>query len=182
MIGLTIASMSDAVSVGRVSFFGMEGVAALMSLITTKDSSSMRAKANAVSSIRTYSDSMLSVVATVASYPSSVVISAIASSPVVVSAVASATEEAVSVVAQASLTSVEASMDALSVDSRESSATVVECRILSSSSVTIKVLRVTLFSLVLRERSVSIFNDWLASSLIRVDVVGAVRFRRHSFA
>ena len=73
-------------------------------------------------------------------------------------------------------------MDALSVDSRESSATVVECRILSSSSVTIKVLRVTLFSLVLRERSVSIFNDWLASSLIRVDVVGAVRFRRHSFA
>ena len=181
MIALTIASMSEAVSVAAVSFFGMEGVA-LMSLITTKNSSSVRAKADAVSSIRTYSDSMLSVVATVASYPSSVVISAIASSPVVVSAVASATEEAVSVVAQASLTSVKASKDALSVDSRESRASAVDGRILRSSSVTINALRVTNFSLVLRERSVSIFVDWLASSLIRSDVVGAVRFRRHSFA
>ena len=150
-------------------------------------------EACAISSIRTNSDSMSSVVSTVASYPSSVVISAMASpvASLVASAVASAAEETVTVIAQASSTAVKASMSvapsmALSIDSTESTAMYANGSILGSSGISVKALRNFLrfffINSVLRERSVSFLQDWLASSVIRSDVVGAVRLRIQSLA
>jgi len=54
--------------------------------------------------------------------------------------------------------------------------------ILGSSSITMNSLRFASFSFVLRERSVSILDDGLLSSVIGSDVVGAVRLRSHGFA
>lgn len=53
--------------------------------------------------------------------------------------------------------------------------------ILGSSSITMNSLRFASFRLVLRERSVSLFEDGLLVSVIGSNMVGAVRLRCHGF-
>jgi len=197
-IALSITSMTTTVVAMGATISSMSTRVTEASAIT-----SIRTNADSISSVVSTVASYPSSVAISAMASPSVVISAMASPSVVISAmaspvaspvasaVASAAVETVTVIAQASFTAVKASMSvapsmALSIDSIESTAMYANGSILGSSGISIKVLRNFLrfffINSVLRVRSVSFIQDWLASSVIRSDVVGAVRLRIQSLA
>ena len=192
-IGATISSMPTRVTEANST---RKTEANAMSSIRTNSASMF----SVVSAVASYPSSV--VISAIASPVASPVVSAVASAAVV-SAVASAAVETVTVIAHASFTAVKASMAvmasmavkasmsvapsmALSIDSTESTAMYANGSILGSSGISVKALRNFLrfffINSVLRERSVSFLQDWLASSVIRSDVVGAVRLRIQSLA